>query len=103
MCWCAFDLFVAFYLFCSTLLNDVINLVLQQSASIGKVRNGEGGRKYSQQTSERERANGWLDTVADHCQKVFAEVNERENREENQYRLMPLRCLVDSCILDFRK
>jgi len=54
---CAFDFFLAFYLSCSTLCNDVIILVLQQSASTGEVRNGEGRRKYSQQPSERERMN----------------------------------------------
>lgn len=79
--WCTLDLFIAFYLFCST-LDDVIILVLQPRASSGKVRN-EKGRKYSEQTSERERVNCWLDIMADLCQKMFAGVNAKENKKEN--------------------
>lgn len=71
-------------------MNDVIILVLQQGASIGKVRNKEGRRKYSQQISERERANGWLDVAADHGQKGFAGINEKENSKEKQCRLIIL-------------
>lgn len=82
--------FCCFFFSCSALLSVVIILVLQQGASIGKVRNKEGRRKYFQQTSEREKANGWLDVAADRCQKVFAGVNEKEDSKEKQCRLIIL-------------
>lgn len=82
--------FCCFFFSCSALLSVVIILVLQQGAFIGKVRNKEGRRKYFQQTSEREKANGWLDVAADRCQKVFAGVNEKEDSKEKRCRLIIL-------------